>query len=39
MMYGTRCGFELLIKHKAKPSASSCNETHTLSAINHIKYS
>ena len=32
-------GVELLIKHEAKPSALSCNETPTPSAINRVKHS
>ena len=39
MIYGTRCGVELLIMHEVKPSALSHNETHTLSAINQVKHS
>ena len=37
MSYGTKCGVDLLIKHEVKPIALSRNETHTLSAINHVK--
>ena len=32
MIYGVRCGVELLIRHEVKPSALSHNETHTPSA-------
>ena len=28
MIYGVRCGVELLIRHEVKPSALSHNETH-----------
>ena len=33
MIYGMRCGVELLIRHEAKLSAVSCNKTHTLSTF------
>ena len=37
MIYGMRCGFELLIKHKAKLSALS-HETHAPSVINDLMH-
>ena len=37
MIYITKCGVKLLIKHGVKPSALSRNETHTPCVINHVK--
>ena len=39
MNYDTGCGVELLIKAQGEPECFILQETHTPSAINHIKHS